>query len=645
MDPHWKPTDHGAFGSIVRRSGGLTDKQISERRLKQKKQQDKEDAEALRILTENQLRARQAQRDKQSQRTEQVRGERELRQKQKLIQKLQSEIDVEASKLGREDKSNIDKKVEEIKNELTNFLLELQDDDMKDDDIKENEYNTKMTEVVDALIKIKTEVDELLRKQKEFRETALKFQNNENLVTTKAQKVTEKIRKIKKQNNREKINIRMKELNTFAQNFPLNTNDPKKWPPVEQGLQIYKEAMSMLEKIENEVDAILKQEEKERQAELNRTNQLVTTINLKKEEEVNLTTVFNWYEDVSKSILELKNKSEQQKAKKLIETVTKKAYETIKPAIDKFKALKKTDVFKETLTQATDLDDFYSKLDDKLQIDFKLVQGVVQRINQNIEEFQLDEKGKRKLDIPKIFEERETSQQNPSTVQGGDDPLPLELLEKPPLSALYLQKMHLQEPSMEKLDVDMSLDQDEVDVHVEPSSRQADTLYCSQPYESSGAKVRGNPHGGAPYKGEAAQKAKEMASQQARRDRKTEYLKNLAKAKAERRRNKVHGMESSEGVFDKMKKKAEKMAKEYGKKGKEIVDAVTDIAKTMEQENPQEVAACGMDSSSDESDSGMKLCDECGEMDDHFHVCAEVCEKPPCLTHGIAERKMSELSI
>ena len=104
--------------------------------------------------------------------------------------------------------------------------------------------------------------------------------------------------------------------------------------------------------------------------------------------------------------------------------------------------------------------------------------------------------------------------------------------------------------------------------------------------------------------------------------------------------NKMHGMESSEGMVDLAKK-----AKKYGKKGKKIVDAATDIAKTMDQENPQEVAGCGMDSSSDESDSEMKLCDECGEMDDHFHVCAEVCEKPPCLTHGIAERKMSELSI
>ena len=171
-----------------------------------------------------------------------------------------------------------------------------------------------------------------------------------------------------------------------------------------------------------------------------------------------------------------------------------------------------------------------------------------------------------------------------SEVQGGDDgalpPRPsieeTTELEKPPLSALYLQKMHLQEPSMEKLDVDMSLDQDEVDVHVEPSA-------C--------------------------------------------------------------GMESSEGMFKDLKKRAEEAYNKAKKEGKKIVDAVTDIAKTMEQENPQEVAGCGMDTSSDESDSEMKLCDECGEMDDHFHVCAEVCEKPPCLTHGIAERKMSELSI
>ena len=618
MDPHWKPTDHGAFGSIVRRSGGLTDKQISERRLKQKKQQDKEDAEALRKLTENQLRAQQAQRAKQSQRTEQVRREREARQeaqkrteqqRQQAEQQRQQAEKQQAEKQRAERiRNSIVETVNDIKKLLRNDGLDSVQEEDLNNLLKKEDSDEKLTNLINLKETLETK-----RKNEEMRQTQ------------------------KLQSLSEDINKQLKVLSTFGDSVKGSVTN------YQTRLETHANNKD-LDRMESLRDAV--------KGEVDRQQRKAPLVREIKEGLSNVNKIsYKWYKGISDKVAVLRA-IDSNEAKELAKNVIDKAEELTEGPLKKWNNLiKDPNVISDAQTSKT-----IEELDKKL-IRFELVElvNILNAIDEDIEEYGDDDDGLN--DFENSVQQWLDSQKpkNPSTVQGGDDalpPPPTNLgteLEKPPLSALYLQKMHLQEPSMEKLDVDMSLDQDEVDVHVEPSSRQADTLYCSQPYESSGAKVRGNPHGGAPYKGEAAQKAKEMASQQARRDRKTEYLKNLAKAKAERRRNKVHGMESSEGMFGPLEKmvkkygkKAEEMAKKYGKKGKEIADA---IAKTMEQENPQEVAGCGMDTSSDESDSEMKLCDECGEMDDHFHVCAEVCEKPPCLTHGIAERKMSELSI
>ena len=89
-----------------------------------------------------------------------------------------------------------------------------------------------------------------------------------------------------------------------------------------------------------------------------------------------------------------------------------------------------------------------------------------------------------------------------------------------------------------------------------------------------------------------------------------------------------------------MKKKAKKMYKKAKKTAGKAMDkaakGIDEIMKTLPKESE--------DYLSKKIDEGnLKECDKCGELDDHFHVCAEDLSKPKCISDDIAERKLREL--
>jgi len=101
------------------------------------------------------------------------------------------------------------------------------------------------------------------------------------------------------------------------------------------------------------------------------------------------------------------------------------------------------------------------------------------------------------------------------------------------------------------------------------------------------------------------------------------------------------GMEHAEMSLKKMKKKlkdAYKKGKEAYKKGKDDLEKGMDkIVKSISSKESEDYLSKKID------EGNLKECDKCGELDDHFHVCAEDLSKPKCISDDIAERKLREL--
>ena len=101
------------------------------------------------------------------------------------------------------------------------------------------------------------------------------------------------------------------------------------------------------------------------------------------------------------------------------------------------------------------------------------------------------------------------------------------------------------------------------------------------------------------------------------------------------------GMEHAEMSFkdlkNKGKKMKEKLQKAY-KKGKDDLEKGMDkIVKSISSKESEDYLSKKID------EGNLKECDKCGELDDHFHVCAEDLSKPKCISDDIAERKLREL--
>ena len=103
------------------------------------------------------------------------------------------------------------------------------------------------------------------------------------------------------------------------------------------------------------------------------------------------------------------------------------------------------------------------------------------------------------------------------------------------------------------------------------------------------------------------------------------------------------GMEHAEMSFKdlenkakQMKEKAKKMYKKAKKKAGKAMDkaakGIDKIMKTMPKESAEPLTK-----------ENLRECEKCGEVDDHFHVCAEDLSKPKCISDDIAERKLREL--
>lgn len=89
-----------------------------------------------------------------------------------------------------------------------------------------------------------------------------------------------------------------------------------------------------------------------------------------------------------------------------------------------------------------------------------------------------------------------------------------------------------------------------------------------------------------------------------------------------------------------MKEKAKKMYKDAKKKAGKAMKKAAEGIKEIENIMPKE----SEDYLSKKIHEGnLKECDKCGEIDDHFHVCAEDLSKPKCISDDIAERKLREL--